>query len=251
MLKWANDFLEQCLSNIPEGKYSDRLRGELENHLTSLAQDLTEAGYSDIEAQAEAIRQMGDPAELNRSYRESWLRQPERVGHDCMVCFLSSLLAGACYIFAFMALIICLSAYQAIYPYEFRPVLENISAAKALFGAGLFLCTYLMNAILLRNEFRGRRDRRSLITIGLLMTWVEEKAMVMLLTAMVYHGVYGTTSFTLPELVRLASHSGGQTAPWFTTFYIIWTFFGCLLLGWLFGCGKRDEKRLPDRKLAR
>ncbi len=72
MLNRTNDFLERCLSNIPEGRYVRRLRKELEGHLAALEADLTAAGYPPEEARAEAVRRMGDPAALNRDYLAAW-----------------------------------------------------------------------------------------------------------------------------------------------------------------------------------
>lgn len=156
MLNRAEDFLEQCLSGIPEGKYERRLRKELEGHLAALEADLTDAGYSQEEARAEAIRRMGDPAALNGSYRAEWRRRPERFGHDLMACFCCSLLAGICYVSTSVALIPFLHLWWAIHPYEFSFEMANDAALWTLFGVGLFLGTYLADAALLRNHFRPR-----------------------------------------------------------------------------------------------
>ena len=60
MLNQTNEFLERCLSGIPEGRYARRLRKELESHLAALEADLTAAGYAPEEARSEAVRRMGE-----------------------------------------------------------------------------------------------------------------------------------------------------------------------------------------------
>ena len=58
----TNEFLERCLTGIPESRFAHRLRKELRSHLADLEADLTAAGYAPEEARAEAVRRMGDPA---------------------------------------------------------------------------------------------------------------------------------------------------------------------------------------------
>lgn len=244
MLDWADDFFQQCFDCIPEGRYYKRLRSELEIHLTALTHDLSEAGYSQAEARAEALRQMGDPAELNRSYREAWLRQPEYRALVAGKMFWGCILAGFCYIVAFLALCMIGFTYDAMYPGRTNiPLLSGDPLPRIIFGAVLFLCAYLANAIYLRIVFRRHRNKYVLITTGLLMTWVCEKASILLLSSL----VYGIPPFMLPELMYRIAYGGDQSAPWFQVPYIIWTFAGCFVLGWLFCFGRRDGGKHPSK----
>lgn len=138
MLNRVDKFLEQCLSGIPEGRYSARLRKELEGHLAALEADLTDAA-------------------------------------------------------------------------------------------------------LLRNHFRLRKDRRGLVTAGLLMTWTGEKAAVLLVSSL----LYGIPLTALPELVGTMARDSdfSYNLPWFSAPYCVWTLFGCLLLGRLFGGVGRKKRR--------
>ena len=49
----------------------------------------------------------------------------------------------------------------------------------------------------------------------------------------------------LPELaVTLARDNDfASNLPWFTIPYCVWTLFGCLALGWLFGGGEQERRR--------
>lgn len=237
MLDWADDFLRQCFGRIPEGRYSERLRSELETHLTALARDLTEAGYDREDARAEALRRMGDPAGLNRSYRESWLRQPECRAHDAGKMFFGCVIAGACYIAAFIVLGMIGFTYDGESPDRISiPLLSANPLPRIIFGTVLFLCAYPAATIYLRAVFRGRRNERVLITLGLLMTWVCEKLSILLLSSL----IYGISPFSLSELMYRIAYGGDQSAPWFKLPYIILTFAGCFVLGWLAGFGKND-----------
>lgn len=75
MNNWINDFVSRCLEGVPEGDYRARTAKELQDHLLSLEQGLTEAGYAPEEARALAQSRMGDPAELARHYAREWRRR--------------------------------------------------------------------------------------------------------------------------------------------------------------------------------
>lgn len=81
MKKWTGDFLSQCLDGLPKDKYRKRAQDELTDHLLALEGDLESAGYSPEEAQTRALELMGDPGELNLSFRAEWVRRASRVGY--------------------------------------------------------------------------------------------------------------------------------------------------------------------------
>lgn len=74
-MNWMENFIEQCLAEVPPGKYRTRTEKELEDHLEALRLDLEAAGRVPEEARAAALAQMGDPAELARRYVREWRRR--------------------------------------------------------------------------------------------------------------------------------------------------------------------------------
>lgn len=75
MKKWTDEFISATLDGLPKDKYRDRANAELADHLLELAEELEAGGYSPEEAQARALELMGDPAELNPSFQEEWVRR--------------------------------------------------------------------------------------------------------------------------------------------------------------------------------
>ena len=74
-MTWTTEFISHALDGIPKDKYLQRTKAELTDHLMELASDLESGGYSPKEAQARALELMGDPAQLNPSFREEWVRR--------------------------------------------------------------------------------------------------------------------------------------------------------------------------------
>jgi len=93
--KWTDSFLEQCLDGLPKDKYRKRAQAELTDHLLELCADLESGGYSPEEAQARAVELMGEPAELNPSFREEWVRRASNWEY-----YLSKVLVSAIYAYA-------------------------------------------------------------------------------------------------------------------------------------------------------
>lgn len=73
------------------------------------------------------------------------------------------------------------------------------------------------------------------------MTWAGEKAVVLLVSSL----LYGIPLTALPELVGTMARDSdfAYNLPWFSAPYCVWTLFGCLLLGRLFGGGERERRR--------
>lgn len=72
-MTWTRDFISRALEGIPKDKYRQRVQKELTDHLLELADELESGGYSPEEAQSRALELMGDPDELNPSFRELWV----------------------------------------------------------------------------------------------------------------------------------------------------------------------------------
>lgn len=225
-MRWTDDFLRRCLSDIPRGAYRNRLRSELEDHLTLLESALLESGHSQQDARIKALNQLGDPALLNASYQDAWLEQPERTRHDFLLLFQGGLLAGLCYGIAIVVLALLGFGYDG----NHFPIIGHPGRC-AFFGGVIFLSAILADAFFLHRSFHWRSNSRRLITTGLLLTWTGEKAIILFFSAM----IYGTSPLSLPQLLHQIAHGGDQTAPWFTLPYIIFSLVGCFLLGWLFG----------------
>lgn len=174
------EYLERCLSEVPDSEYRLRLRRELEEHFADLAEGFLARGYEESEAVLRAIEKLGSPEKLREEYREAWRRQPERwkcaMGRLAFGCFLS--LLGH-----MLALIILKhfgsAAFEAIsarlaLPLAGDPRWQLFS--EAVLFAGRTLPCFLW--LLLR--FRRSPDRRAWVTTGLLLTWVLDKALLLL-----------------------------------------------------------------------
>lgn len=74
-MNWMEEFIGQCLTEVPPGKYRTRTEKELRDYLECQRRALAEAGRTEAEARAEALAAMGDPAELARRYVREWRRR--------------------------------------------------------------------------------------------------------------------------------------------------------------------------------
>lgn len=79
-MNWKQHWIDQVLGKIPESSCRRRMEAELRDHLETLYGDLTEAGRSQEEARAEALRAMGEPEKLREEYAAAWRQTlPERL----------------------------------------------------------------------------------------------------------------------------------------------------------------------------
>ncbi len=174
------EYLERCLSEVPDSEYRLRLRKELEEHFADLAEGFLARGYEESEAFLRAMEKLGNPEKLREEYRESWRHQPERwrkaMGRLAFGCFLALL--------GHMLALIFLEHFGSA-------AFESINARRVLPLAGdprwrLFSETVLFAGrtmpcflwLLLR--FHRSPDRRAWVTTGLLLTWVLDKALFLL-----------------------------------------------------------------------
>ncbi len=231
-MDWAEDYLSQCLNGIPKSKYRERLRGELAEHLALLEDDFNKICDSSEEARSEAMRQMGDAEALNADYRAAWLRQPERRRWDFGRMACGCVIAG---IFSFFGFVILSELWD----------MRNGTLRDApmwLFGALLFGCAAVPNALFLRSAFRGRADRCVRIMGGMLLMWCVGTGLMLLGFGVLYGHIFPLPAYNH----RLTGTSDGYWVEgsfrWFTNSYLAWTLPVSPLVGWLFTGNKRGEK---------
>ena len=238
-MNWMENFIEQCLAEVPPGKYRTRTEKELRDHLECRRRALAEAGRTEAEVQAEALAAMGDPDRLRGEYRSAWNRTPQaRTGR-------LGVIAGGCLLMG--TLYICIAVFLSVLGFTTDAIstsptvlgrtfpMYGDTVALTIFGSSLFLLPFSLGALYLRACFRDARRPAVWVTLGLLAAWAGEKAAIISLSALIYEMSPGL------DLLHRISRGGDMTAPWFTPTYIALTFLGCLILGQLFG--RKSERR--------
>ena len=234
-MDWAEEYLSECLAGIPKSKYQARLRGELEEHLVLLVSDLVNIGYTPEDARREALEQMGDAEALNVDYRAAWLRQPERMRWDLsrMVC--GCVIAGVFSFFGFVVL-------GTLWDVWIGP-LRN--APMWVFGALLYTCTAVPNALFLRSAFHERANRRTLIVAGMLLMWCVGTGLMLLGFGVLYGYIFPLPAYNGRLVGTPDGHWVKGSFRWFTNSYLAWTFIVSPLVGWLFAPNKKAKKKRP------
>lgn len=238
-MNWMEEFIGQCLAEVPPGKYRTRAGKELRDHLECRRRALAEAGRTEAEARAEALAAMGDPNRLRGEYRAAWTRTFQaRAGRLAVI-------AGGCLLMGL--LYICTAVFLSVLGFttdsiSTRPTvlgrtfpMYGDTVAFTIFGSSLFLLPFSLGALYLRARFRDARRPAVWVTLGLLAAWAGEKATIISLSALIYEMPLGL------DLLHRISRGGDVTGPWFTPAYITLTFLGCLILGQLFG--RKTERR--------
>lgn len=239
-MNWTEEFIGQCLAEVPPGKYRTRAGKELRDHLECRRRALAEAGRTEAEARAEALAAMGDPDRLRGEYRAAWNRTFQARAGRLAVIAGGCLLMGTLYLLTAMILSALGFTYDstAAYPHTLTgrnfPILGG-GPALVIFGSALFLIPFPLGALYLRARFRDARRPAVWVTLGLLAAWAGEKAAIISLSALIYQMPPG------PDLLHRIARGGDVTGPWFTPAYIALTFLGCLILGQLFG--RKTERR--------
>ena len=230
-MDWAKDFIRRALAGIPNSTYKHRLRCELTDHLTQLSTDLEAVGNTPEEARREALRQMGDAQALSESYYREWLRQPERRRWDLgrMVC--GCVIAGVFSFFAFVVL-------GTLWDIRSGPLR---AAPMWIFGALLFVCAAVPDALFLRAAFRGRTDRCALVIFGMLLMWCVGTGGMLLGFGALYGQVFPLPAYNHRLLGTPDGFWVKGSFRWFTNSYMAWTLAATLLTGWLFSAGKRGR----------
>ena len=224
------EYLELCLAEVPSSDYRRRLDAELGEHLADLADGFLAMGYGEEEARSRAMEKLGQPEALREEFRLAWLRQPERRRRDLLHIVNGCFLAG---LGCFLALGVLTSlgfTYDQVFPgRRCFPILGN-PRWRLVFGLVLFAGETLPNLGYLLFSFRRSPRRHSCVTLGLLLAWGLEKAVILLLSA----GIYGISPLQLPQLMARLSSGGDPTAPWFTPLYLLGTLAATVLIGLVF-----------------
>lgn len=161
-MNWMDDFIENTLEKVPEGRYRKRAEEELRDHLETQCRTLTEAGRTAEEAQTEALRVMGEPRKLQVEYEAAWRRTLEGrlngLGQRLGVIAAGCLLMGALYIYTAMFLSLLGFTYDGVSPHPQTltgrnfPILGD-GPALTIFGASLFLIPFPLGALFLKFRF--------------------------------------------------------------------------------------------------
>ncbi len=168
-------YLEECLSEVPESKYRQRLHGELEEHLTDLTESFLARGYGETEAALRAMEKLGSPKKLREEYRDAWRQQPERWRRNLGRLFIGCFLALMGHLLALLFLEHFGSAAGGRFLKVYGDPRRRLFAGAVLFAGQTLPC---LSWLLLR--FRRSPDRRAWVTAGLLLTWALDKALLLL-----------------------------------------------------------------------
>lgn len=241
-MDWKEGFIGRVLAAVPAGSWRGRMEAELRDHLDSQCRALAEAGRTQDEARAEALRLMGEPEKLRLEYEAAWRRSPagraRRAASVLGGAAAGCVVMGALYIFAFVLLGMVGFTYDTWLPDRVCfPILSENRIYVTVFSTVLFLLPFTLGAWLLRFCFRRERRPVGLVTAGLLAAWAGEKAAIIGLSMLIYQMPLG------PDLLTRIYDGGDTTAPWFSPVYILLTLVGCILLGQLFGRMDVGEKR--------
>lgn len=215
----TEEFINQCLKDVPQGKYRRRTEKELRDHLECLRGGSTEA---------EVLRLMGDPERLRKEFYIAWKQTP--------LCRANWIISGGFVIWGLiclsMALLVCVSDLSACLNMP-----ESLISTELTVVIISFAVPFPLGALFLRTCFREERHRVWWVTLGLLPAWASFHWFLVTMTiAFEEIDQYWEQALWLSELQR--------RFPWLMA-YLWLSFFGCLVLGWLFG--RKTERR---RELA-
>lgn len=174
------EYLERCLSEVPDSEYRLRLRKELEEHFADLAEGFIARGYEESEAFLRALEKLGNPEKLREEYREAWRRQPERwkkaMGRLAFGCFLALLghMLALIFLEHFGSAAVEAISARRVLPLAGDPRWRLFSEAVLFAGRTLPCLLWLLLC------FRRSPERRAWVITGLLLTWVLDKALLLL-----------------------------------------------------------------------
>ena len=174
------EYLERCLSEVPDSEYRLRLQKELEEHFADLAEGFIARGYEESEAFLRALEKLGNPEKLREEYREAWRRQPERwkkaMGRLAFGCFLALLghMLALIFLEHFGSAAVEAISARRVLPLAGDPRWRLFSEAVLFAGRTLPCLLWLLLC------FRRSPERRAWVITGLLLTWVLDKALLLL-----------------------------------------------------------------------
>lgn len=232
-MNWKQQWINQVLAKIPTGSYRNRMESELCDHLETQCRILIESGRTELQAQTETLRAMGEPAALLEEYRAAWRRslpgRLETLRRRLYVWVCGCGIIGGLYILTFLLLGLAGFTYDAVLMNRVSFPLLSGNVSITVFSGILFLLPFGLGAWFLRLCFRRERHPAGLVTAGLLAAWAGEKASIIGLSALIYQ-----MPLSLELLTRIY-RGGDVTAPWFSPANYVLTFLGCILLGAVFG----------------
>jgi len=224
--KWTDEFIADVLYGLPAySEYRWQIQKELEDHLTTLALDLEDGGYTPRDARERALILMGSPKELNRSYHLRFVqRQLKDPFYALGRFFALALLTGIYYVLTAFLLGQLGFTADAVFAGQVCFPLYGHPLHQFVFGGTLFTVAFSLNALHLRRAFRLHPHPGMMITAGLLFTWCCEKISLFALSSLLC-GV---------SVADIFFGGWSDVAPWLNFPYILLTFSGCFALGALF-----------------
>lgn len=181
-MNWMDDFIENTLEKVPEGRYRKRAEAELRDHLTTQYRTLTEAGRTEAEAQAETLRVMGEPEKLQEEYEAAWKRNlparletlGRRIGSWAMGCALM----GSVHFLVYFVISIAFNLAISLPGDSPDPWVRFIRSTvgdinNSLFWRHLFPLAVALatGAFFLSDRFRGSHHPAALTCVGMSFHW--------------------------------------------------------------------------------
>lgn len=231
-MDWKEGFIRRVLAAVPAGSWRRRMEAELRDHLDSQCRALAEAGRTQDEARAEALRLMGEPEKLKKEYEAAWRRRPEAKLRGA-AGWLGAVIVGGILLYAAF----CITFLPLSIPMSVNGGLLRNGAFQFLAGNLTFWAPFAVAAAFLRLCTRNYRHRGVLISAGLLIIWTLGTAvLVMFVLGVGEYEQYGLLpSGWLDRLALFYRDMRHSNAPWITPGYHLMNLAGCGFLGWLFG----------------
>ncbi len=230
-MNWKQQWIDKVLAEIPEGGYRRRMEAELCDHLETQCRALMEAGRTQDEARAEALRVMGAPEALQKEYMAAWRRSlPGRLeelgrrlwawAEGLAVMFGAQLLVTSVISTIWTMAISLPGDSQDPWVRAIRNTVGDLN--NSLFFSRLlpFLCALIAGAFYLSWRLRASRCPAALISAALCVHWAYVSAYHVLIEALDDHRTFWE------ELKVYFAYNAG---------YYSLTLALCVLLGVVFG----------------
>lgn len=233
-MNWINQWIKEVLRDIPNSGYRARTEKELRDHMETQYEVLTEGGWTEEESRGEVLRVMGEPEQLQKEYKTTW-RQSPRAKFDRMSGHLV-IITGGCIITSVLHFGIGLLLFWLQLRMEDRFLRGSLFAPQNLlfFLLMLFLVPYSVEGLYLHFCVKWERHPIGMVTVGLLVAWLAERALPFLMCMVDYNPTLS------PEFLEYLSNS--TVFPIFSPVYMVASFADCILMGQFFGRFiERDE----------
>lgn len=181
-MNWMDNFIENTLEKVPEGRYRKRAEAELRDHLETQCRALTEAGLPPEEVQTETLRAMGEPEKLQGEYEAAWRRTLEgrmnALGHRLEPWVLGCAVMGGVHFLIYAAVGTAFNLAISLPGDSQDPWVRLIRGTvgdinNSLFWRHLFPLVLALAAggFYLSRRFQGARHRVWKISMGLSFHW--------------------------------------------------------------------------------